>query len=389
MSQSFGMRNWVGFRSLFFGVFLCSSVGAQMVQPARVLTFENCEKERLQFCSTEKDLAAVGSCLIQHDSELSVACKEELQRFAEARSQASARSGGSLSGFGGLNAFGPPIPLFSYEGRMSPSGPPSFTENKANLSLPVYRNKVDTVALSLAGGDFHFGDPLTLSNGTPVAQNLYRIEVGAQFAHQLPEHKNWSVKASVGYAGDKPFKNAGDVTYSANATYGYPGSKNDFWVLFVFFSNNSSFLNYVPIPGFAYIYKTEAFSGMFGFPIVSMQWTPVYPWSFSLAAFGPTIQSEVAYGSIDQFQVFAGYYWTRQRYIPAVRPDDKFRLTIEEMKAALGARTPIWNSVIGEVQAGRAFDRSVYIGNGLSDRSGGSLSVAPDWYVSWSLKAKL
>ena len=79
-------------------------------------------------------------------------------------------------------------------------------------SAPVYKSQSDTVALSLAGGLFHLGDPLTLSSGVPVPTDLYRMELSAQYYHQFPESKTLSLRSSIGYAGDEPFKNSSDTT---------------------------------------------------------------------------------------------------------------------------------------------------------------------------------
>ena len=300
------------------------------------------------------------------------------------------RGGGALSSFGGLNAMGPPVPLISYDGRYSPgSSSTSFMENKLNISAPIYKSETDTVSLSLAGSSFHLGNSLMLDSGKKVPTDLYRIEIGAQYFNQLPEKKNWDLRGSIGCAGDKPFANFNDLTYSFNANYGFPGSGKGFWMVSVFISNNGPLVNYIPIPGVSYIYKSDTFTGMFGFPFISMQWTPVFPWLLSLAIFGPTIQSEVSCGSIDRFQVFSGFYWNRQSYMPSERDNDKDRLTIEEKKAAVGFRTPVWESMLAEFQLGQAFDRSIYIGDGLFNKNGGSVSIQPDWYLSAIIKVKL
>ncbi len=350
---------------------------------------QSCEKDRIRFCGDRKELSDIRSCLIEHDKEIATECKQELDRFMQMRRQAASRGDGALSFFGGLNAMGPPVPLISYDGRYSPgSNSTSFTENKLNISAPIYKSDADTVALSLAGGILHLGDSLLLSSGKTVPTDLYRIETGVQYFHQLPEKRNWRFRGSIGYAGDKPFANSNDLTYSLNANYGFPGSGKGFWIVSVFFSNNGPLGNYIPIPGVSYFYKTDTFTGMFGFPITSIQWTPVFPWSFSLAVFGPIVQSEVGYGSIDRIQYFSGFYWTRQSYIPSERDKDKDRLTIEEKKAAVGFRTPVWEQMIGELQVGHAFDRSAYIGDGLFNKDGGSVSIPSDWYLSTSIKVK-
>lgn len=370
-------------------LFIALHASADDSKPAQPMPMQSCEDDRVRFCSDKKGSGDILSCLIEHDKEITTACKQELDRSLQMRREASSRGDGALSFFGGLNAMGPPVPLISYDGRYSPgSQSPSFTENKVSISAPVYKSDVDTVSLSLASGILHLGDSLFLDSGKKVPTDLYRIETGVQYFHQLPEKKYWSIKGSVGYAGDKPFENSHDLTYSFNANYGFPGSGKGFWIVSVYFSNNGPLGNYVPVPGVGYFYKTDTFTGLFGIPVTSMQWTPVFPWSFSLSVFGPLVRAEVGYGSIDRIQYFTGFYWTRQSYIPSERDNDKDRLTIEEKKAAVGFRTPILGPMIGELQAGRAFDRSAYIGDHLFNKDGGSVSIESDWYVSTSIKMK-
>lgn len=371
---------------MFFVTYYASAEESKFIQP---ITLQYCEEDRVRYCKDKKAFSEISSCLIEHDKEVTTECKQELERFIQMRRQTMSSAGGALSSFGGLNAIGPPIPLISYDGRYSTgANSTSFTENKLNISSPVFKSEKDTVSLSLIGSNIHLGNSLMLDSGKLVPTDLYRFELGAQYFNQLPDKKNWGIRGSIGSAGDKPFANLNDVTYSLSANYGFPGSGNGYWKVSVFFSNNNPIRNYVPIPGFAYLYKTESFTGVFGFPVMSLQWTPVFPWSFTLGIFGPTIQSEVGYGSIDRFQVFSGFYWTRQSYIPNQRDNAKDRLTIEEKKAAVGFRTPIWESILAEFQLGQAFDRSVYIGNGLLNKEGGSASIPSDWYMSTNIKLK-
>lgn len=349
-----------------------------------------CEPDRELYCQDKTDVADVNSCILAHARDLSKVCQQALERYMQMRNEATERGGGALSSFGGLNAMGPPIPLFSYEGRMSSGGvTPSFTDSKANISSPVFKTPTQTVALSLLGSDLHLGAPITLSSGTVLPTELYRIETGVQYFSQLEDKKSWGLRASFGYAGDVPFLSNG-TAYSLSAHYGYPsGDGSGYWLLSLFISDTSPFGKNIPIPGFGYIYRSPTFNGLFGFPITSMQWTPVFPWSFSLSLFGPTLQSEAGYGVIQKVQFFTGYSWTMQAYIPSQVTNSQDRLTIQEMKATAGFRGLLWPSVLGEFQAGRAFNRSIYIGNGLFNQEGGYATIADDWFVLLSLKAKL
>ncbi len=294
--------------------------------------------------------------------------------------------------FGGFTSMGPPIPMMTYEGRYSPGDKaPSFTENKLNLLAPMYKTETNSVSLLFNNTYFHLGDRVVLDSGKRVSRDLYRMETGAQYHQQLPEKKSWGLRGTVGYAGDKPSLKSNDLTYNFIGNYGFPGSGKGYWMFMLFFSNNGPLGNYIPIPGVSYLYKTENFTAMLGFPIFSLRWTPVSPWSFSLGFYAFNIRSEIAYGSSEKIQFFSCYYMTRQNYIPQERENTKDRLTIEEKKVALGFRKTFWDSVQGEFQLGPVFDRSIYIGHGRSGsdkKSAGNVSIPSEWYASLNLKVK-
>jgi len=312
----------------------------------------------------------------------------ELEQIVEMRKQAAMRGGGALSSFGGDNAAGPPLPLISYDGRVFfGDKAPALNEQRVNVSAPVYKSEKDTLGLSLAAGDMHIGDDLHLDSGFAVPTDLYRVELGAQYFHQLEGKKTWGLRGSLGYVGDKLSKSSSDMSFSLAGTYGYPSdSQKGYWIFLVFLSNNSPLGNYVPIPGFLYIHRTEHFSGMFGLPLITMQWTPEEPWMFSFSAFGPTIQAEAARGHLDGAQFFAGYSWAQQMFIPSARTVDKDRLTILEHKAMLGARHVFAESLLGELQVGRSFQRRINLGEGFLNHDRGTLDIHDDWYASWTMK---
>lgn len=369
--------------TLFAMVAAVSDASAEEPQKSRPAPLQYCEEDRIRFCSDRKGFPDVSSCLIEHERDVSKECQQELERFIQMKRQ-------TLSSGGALNPFGaPPGPLISYDGRYSPGAHSStYTEHKLHVTSPVHTSEASSVSLFLTGGTVHVGDSPVLDSGKEVPADLYRVELGTQYFRKLPENRNWGVRGSFGSAGDRPFARFDEVTFSLIANYGFPGSENGYWKLNVFISNNSPIGNYIPIPGFGYLYKTESFTGLFGFPVLSLQWTPVFPWSFSLGILGPNIQSEAAYGTVDRFQLFSGFYWTRQNYLPSVRDHDKDRLTLEEMKAAVGFRAPLGESMLAELQLGQAFDRGVYIGSGPLNKDGGSASLPSDWYVSTALKLR-
>lgn len=284
-----------------------------------------------------------------------------------------------------LNSLNPSIPMLSLDFRNSP-GHPSMSEQKFLLSSPVYKTDDGSLTVSLNGGRVHFQDDLVLDSGLVVPKDLSRAELSANYTHRLPEMKTWSLKLAAGSASDQLFANSHDTTLTLHAQYGFPAERGGFWMLGVFMSNNSLIGNYIPFPTVVYIHKTPTFTGMFGFPILSMRWTPEKPWTHSFFILGPIVVAESAYGEIQDVQGFIHLSLHQQNYILKDRPEDKDRLTIEEKKFAIGARTFLFDTTELEGQIGQAFGRTVYMGQGFRDMRRGSVNLDKESFLAVSLK---
>jgi hypothetical protein len=284
---------------------------------------------------------------------------------------------------------GPPMRILSYDGRYSPGNrAPEFSENKLGASIPLFKGAKDTFAMSLTAGSFHFGEAIELDNGRKLPRDLYRLEVGAQNHRQLADKKHWSLRVSAGHNGDEPFQETADASYSVIGTYGFPGSGHGYWLAMLYFSNNGPLGNYIPIPGISYMLRKESFTGIFGFPFTTLQWSFKNHRSYSFSIFGPSVQSEFAQGDPGRAQFFGGYAWQRQNFILREREDSKHRLTITEQKFYVGARRIFASKLLGEFQAGHMFERKAYVGDGLFNHDGGRTYIPAEWFGLLSLKLK-
>ena len=350
-----------------------------------------CEADKIKFCSSGSAAQDAMTCLSSHTSELSQLCQQELNRMIEFRRAAINRGGGALGAFGGLNVLAPLAPLISLDSRLSPGNASQVvTENKILLTSPLAGNPQHLLSGSFSAGGLHFSNPVTLTSGLAVPTELYRAEIGILDYKKIQGNRSVSLRGSLGYAGDQPFQNPREATYSFNANYSFPASENskNFFAMSVFLSNISPLGSYIPLPGFSYIYRGDEFVGVFGFPVVSMQWTPVYPWTFSMSFFGPTLQIEAARGNLDQGQIFISYVANRQSYILNQFSDPNQRLTYQEMKLAVGARKSFNGNYLAELQFGRCFNRQIYAGTSSFDDSAGLYLMPEDNYFSVSLKAR-
>lgn len=367
-----------------FIVFMGQPVQAQLPQlPA-------CAPQIKSLCSISEgkpltEAREVFGCLRAHDGELETACKSEIERYIQTSRQASARGGGALSSFGGLTGLTPPIPIVTYQGRISPKGP-GFSENALTVSSPVYGSAQAITSMSLSAGLLHFKDPVVMTSGQILPPDLYRAEIGFQYSHRLEDKKSFGLRVTAGSTGDQVFQQIGDANFSLSATYGFPGSGTDYWVLLANIANNSTIGDYIPLPGVLYIHRTEHVTGIFGFPVISLQWTPTPEWSYSTSIFGTTVALEAAHGAVDRTQVFAQASFNQQKYILHDRINDRDRLTLQEKKVLVGVRAPIFSSAFGEFQLGHAFDRSLYIGEKIFKSDHGLADLEASGFASATIK---
>lgn len=351
-----------------------------------------CREEIQSYCKTEieaKKPREVIKCLSANDSKLPLLCRQQIQRYLQASGQASARGGGALASFGGMTGLTPPIPFLAYEGRLTPdSGNDEYSklirDNRLLISSPVYKSEKHGVIASISAGHLYMGQQIQLDDGSKVPKNLYRTEIGTLYSYKVGERRTFGLRGSFGYTGDEIRTNT--QSFSLAATYTYPRSSGQ-WLLMAFLSNNAG--TFVPIPGFGYIIRTPTFNASLGLPMISMQWTPVAPWSYSFNALGPQMSLEAAYGSLENIQYFSNINWTQQRYMLSERAEYRDRLTFEEKKLAVGLRTPVAITSLIEVQSGLTFDRKIYNGQGMFDHSGGDARLKSDWFLSLSYKIAL
>lgn len=349
-----------------------------------------CKEEIKTLCPKEESTRDLIGCLKREHEKISTACKEEMLRVSQANQQVVQRGGGAMSGFGGFSMVPSAAPAISYEGRHIPNrNAPSMNENKINFSTPLYREGNHSLSLSTQGSVLHLNESVQLSSGTKIPTNFYRTELGTNYMQKLTDKKSFGVRASLGYNSDRPFKNGRDLSFSLMSNYSFPSTEQSSWALTIYLSNNGPLANYVPIPGFIYFYRTSSFTGIFGFPFASIQWTPTPSWLYSFSLFGVNINSEIAYGSIDKIQYFSGFNWSRQSFMLHDRKESKDRLSFQEKKLFLGIRTPLFNRVSSELQLGRSFDREVYIGKRLLDKNDGNARINSSLYASLIMKMVL
>jgi hypothetical protein len=351
-----------------------------------------CKKEVAEFCTriTDPNSPALFKCLLEHKAETSPDCQKQLSLApVDKLPRPPQKNAAGFAVLGALGLLPTNTTKVSYGGWITPDSSGGIEQHRAAIQTPVYQGDGKNISVSLSGSSLHFGEaPVLSGSGTVLSQDLWKVELGASFSQKLEDDKFEGARISIGSASDRPFDGLGVTTIGASAFYSWPGTERSRWMLTLFFSNNNPILNYVPIPGFIYLYQTDTFIGMFGFPFTSIIWTPIRPWMFTLSIFGPTVVSEVAFGNPRGVQIFTGYNYTQQSYLRESRPDANDRIYYNEMHTPIGVRFPLFG-LKSELSTGYAFDRSIYEGSHFGKRDGGNEDIGHSWYYAWNLGLEL
>lgn len=233
-------------------------------------------------------------------------------------------------------------------------------QEKFFISAPVNRNQTDPASLNWKWSHLNLESEERFESGAPIPGDFYNSEFGLSYKHNDGEKKFWGVTASVGSAGDQTFQSRTKTVYSANAFYSMSDDLTSRWLWIVNYSNNRSFLNHIPIPGVAYIYRPSAdFMGIFGFPFAMIRLKLDDLWS-STWLVGPYIyKAELSRRIQGPLQAYLSADNGIQSFYREARSRDDDRVFYSESRALLGLKTPLRSGLFIDLFAGFVYSRSV------------------------------
>lgn len=235
-----------------------------------------------------------------------------------------------------------------------------INQQKFFLSTPINKVPTDPASASWKWSQLNLPQGLLLPSGRQVPQQLYESEYGLSYKHSESSDEFWGASANVGSASDRPFTSKDNNTVSSTIFYSQSNDPTARWIWLLNYSNNRSFANEIPIPGFAYIYRpSKEFFGVFGFPFAVMRIQLSEKWSTQLFL-GPYVyRFEFAYSLMGPFQAYAHLDSTLQNYILNNREKREDRLFITESKSLVGIKGPLSKIIYADLFAGLAYARSI------------------------------
>ncbi len=334
-------------------------------------------------------LASLAKAEDKKNPHNSSTCDAESRKFCGAiTDRREFGSAGADFGKGLLGLMGSGQASLSYSGWYTPHVTPAGSQfHQGRLAYPVYKGETDTFSLTASGNTLLFDHPMNLASGGVLPTQFYKGDLNAHYIHNLNDGDFFGGGAQIGKASDKPFSDS--PTYGANIFYSIKDGEHSRWLFSLQYSNNSPFLNGLPIPGIMYLYKTGDFIGLFGFPFASIQWKIPDHWLISASIIGTTAAAELAYGERKNLQGFLGFHSQRYSYMKYARTNPDDRVIYSERHVTTGLRFPLFALLQTELAGGYAFNRSVF----ESPKSGFRIdsSVIPTtidntWFAAWNFR---
>ena len=231
-------------------------------------------------------------------------------------------------------------------------------ERSGTIHQRLYRNEKN---------DFFVGAryrELDLSSSTPMLRDYYNHQLNLSYKRTMPGDLFWMTSISYGSASDRPFQDNRDNTLGVS----YIQKFNPRWFGVLNYSNNRTFLNNIPLPGFFYVQEMSRDKALiFGFPFVywlrplgrkwSLRYFGLMPWSHKLRVFYKA----------GMLSPYIGFEQAPQSFFRHDREDEKDRVFWFERRIASGIEGTLGKYVRLDLSAGLAFDREFFEARNFSE----------------------
>lgn len=218
-----------------------------------------------------------------------------------------------------------------------------------------------------------------------VPENLYEAQYGVRWAYQDADANAWGAGASVGTASDKPFEGSDVTIVNALVTRKIKADENSSWIYLLAYSNNRSFLNNIPLPGFAYLFMepNKSSGGAVGVPFFSYWWRPTPKFSASTFYIFPSVvRAQAGYMLWGPLQGNLKFEQAQQTYLRSGRADRNERLFLDSKKAAVSLKSFFGRQTHVELELAKVFDRSLFNGKDVFKLSSDRFELPDDLQVS-------
>lgn len=231
-----------------------------------------------------------------------------------------------------------------------------------------------------------FGRYFELKNSKEEIPSYYNIQFGGSYRHYFENEKSLGIMASIGSSSDKPFKNGRDGTVMINSTY----QLDDKWVILGNYSNNRTFLNNVPLPGFIYVQEqSRERTMMLGFPFIYIL-RPFYEDNFSFKYIGILPYNHklrILYNRLSLFKPYLGFEQGPNVFFDSDRTSSTDRTFWFERKTMLGIEKSFGPFLKIDFQLGNSFNREYFTARSFARQHSNVQKIHDGIYGSLNLKS--
>lgn len=234
------------------------------------------------------------------------------------------------------------------------------------ISQRLYADKKQNIALTGKWRRLGFKD-----SDSRLA-NYDDIEGGLSYRRQMNDQRFWSLNASYGSASDEPFKSSDVSVLNSTALI----KLDQRWFGILNYSNNRTFANGVPLPGFFFVHTmTREKILIFGLPFAYIK-LPVADFSFSYLGILPWRHGIKLTYEASAIKPYFFLEQTPQSFIPYQRTHNKERFFWAKRELGLGLASET-SAFKWDVASGLSFAQEFYRAENFGDRDKRQL-IRPD-----------
>lgn len=272
----------------------------------------------------------------------------------------------------------PNAPATSLRASAEDAGP--MSQQKVNISVPLTSDVQNQFSLNSKWGQLNLEtDP----------SHLYDAEFGFGYRHLENQNEFWGLTSSIGSAGDQIFHSRTKTVWNVTGFYSTTRDPSSRWIWLVNDSNNRSFLNEIPLPGFAYLYRpSNDFLGVFGFPFVFIRWKMNELWTSQFFLLPYIYRAEFSRKITEPLSLYISAERNVQSYYRENRQKDQDRLFYSETRLVMGLKSPLSRFATAEIFGGFLFNRALGEDENFKEGLSNSTSLDNHRVVGAQLQAR-
>lgn len=223
-----------------------------------------------------------------------------------------------------------------------------------------------------------------------IPQNLWQSHFGLMHIRELEEGKTFAGSFSFGSSSDALFSQLKDTILQSTLAYKKPSSEDSGWLYMLNWSTGRSFLNYYPIPGFAYYFRPlESVRLTLGVPFFIFFWTPFEKTVVNVTYF-PLLNGQVkfSYFLFGPAHIYAQTKTGSENFLLKDRPSSKDRLFREEILSTVGVTMPLERSILADLHGGYSWERKYFLAHRTrAEKDVGTVRFQNAFYAGLKLTA--